>query len=134
MDPLLPTLKKRKRYIAIGILSDEIITKKILNELIFNTSKIIYGEIETLKYGIYILKYNNNIGIIRCWHKYINQVLSILSIIRFDYKKNINIRIFGYSGTINCVQKKYINPNISFNKKIYKKKREYNATNATTDV
>lgn len=134
MDPLLPTLKKRKRYIAIGVLSDEILTRKILNELIFNTSKIIYGEIETLKYGIYILKYNNNIGIIRCWHRYINQVLSILSIIRFDYKKNINIRIFGYSGTIKCVQKKYINPNISFNKIIYKKKREYNATNATTDV
>lgn len=122
MDPLLPTLRKRKRYIAIYILfSNYIIHKNLLENLILNTSNILYGELETSKYGIYILKYENNIGIIRCWHDNIQQVLSILSIIRFVDTKDINIRILGYSGTIRSVQKKYITPNLKtiFNNKFY---------------
>ncbi len=77
-------------------------------------SVILYGEIEAAKYGMYVIKYDKSIGIIRCWNKYINNVLSILSLMRYIFGKSVNIRIFGYSGTIKGAQKKYMIPNINF--------------------
>lgn len=82
MDPLLPTLRKRKRYIIFGIISRDNIPKKILYNNILNICIELYGELELSKYGIVLISYENHIGIIRCWHNYIDKVLSILALIK----------------------------------------------------
>jgi ribonuclease P/MRP protein subunit POP5 len=102
LKPLRPSLKERKRYVVIEIISEGIIP---LNEIInvINEQCLAFMGILTFgKAGVLVLKnqFRDNKGIIRVGHKYVDHLKASLLMITQINKKNVNINIKGVSGIL----------------------------------
>ena len=102
MRPLLPTLKERKRYLVFEIVSNPI-KFKIVSEAIWDGVLGYLGTKGTAQAGIWLLndKYNNNKGIIRIGHKYVDDVKASLALIKKIDNTDVIVKSLGVSGILN---------------------------------
>ena len=102
MRPLLPTLKERKRYLVFEIVSNPI-KFKIVSEAIWDGVLGYLGTKGTAQAGIWLLndKYNNNKGIIRIGHKYVDDVKASLALIKKMDNTDVIVKSLGVSGILN---------------------------------
>jgi len=100
----IPSLRERERYIAFEIISEGEIRYEELEKSIWNTMLTFLGEHGLSKTSIWILKklYNekNKVGVIKCNHKALIQVLSCLGLISRIGETRVVFKILKISGTI----------------------------------
>lgn len=101
---LLPTLREKKRYIKVQVISEESINYSDLESAIYNTFLDFYGEYEFSKMSFWIIKnlYNekSQIFIIRCNNKSVQQVIACLGLISRLGDTRTIFKILKVSGTI----------------------------------
>jgi ribonuclease P/MRP protein subunit POP5 len=101
---LLPTLRGKRRYIKFQIISEEPITYPEVEQAIWNTMLDFFGEYETSKANLRIIKNlydeKKQIGIIRCDNKSVPQVIACMGLISRLGDTRIIFKILKVSGTI----------------------------------
>lgn len=94
------------RYLLIKVLSNEKITKDILNSTLFQNLRYLYGEQSIVKTWPKVIYFNpkSNEAIIRCSHNAINEIRASLAVITEinDYKTAIYV--IKVSGTSKCLK------------------------------
>ena len=108
MEPLLPTLRQRKRYIAIEILSEFSIQRNALISAVSQTGCTLLGDVGYAKCGVSVLGFENNVGIIQCWHTSVAEAISILAFITSVDNQKVIIRAAGVSGTVKGAETKFL--------------------------
>lgn len=108
MKTLPPTLRNKKRYIAIRVFTEKKIDRKELVHGIWNNTISLFGDYGAAKTGLWVHDFDGEYAIIECHHQYRNEIEQILSITHFINEKRTKIEILGVSGTINKVKKKFI--------------------------
>lgn len=101
---LIPTLREKDRYISFQIISEEPIIYSDLESAILNTFLEFYGEDGFSKLSLWIVKnlYNseNQVGVIRCNNKSVQQVIAGLGLISRLGDIRVTMKILKVSGTI----------------------------------
>ncbi len=108
MKILPPTMRNKKRYLAIKVESEEEIKRGELIKSIWNEAIALYGDYGTAKIGLWIHDYDGKYGIIECDNNSTDKIEKIMSQVYFVNNKKTRIHVLGYSGTINKVKKKFI--------------------------
>ena len=107
---LLPSLRERKRYILFKIISEEPINYQFFKELLNSTVLKFYGELTFGKFGFKILdeRWNEKeqIGIIKCNHLYVPNIIVALGLLQRLGEHRINVKILKVSGTIKSLLKR----------------------------
>jgi ribonuclease P/MRP protein subunit POP5 len=108
---LLPSLRKRKRYILFKIISEEPINYNLFKDLVNSTILKFYGELTFGKFGFKFLdeRWNEKeqIGIIRCNHKFVPNIILAFGLLQRIGDSRINIKILKVSGTIKSLLKEF---------------------------
>jgi len=102
---------KRDRYIAFKILSESNkIKESSLKLSVWDTYKTLFGISESSGSGLYFENYNDvtKLGIVRCNHKALVQILTVLAILTRIDRDEILIQIINVSGTINKAKKSLV--------------------------
>lgn len=110
IKPVLPSLREKKRYLTFEILSKSKIKDfSQVSGAIWNDLLSFIGELGAAKAGIIIMqdKYNanNQKGIIRVNHKYVDKLRASLSLVKQIDGKEVIIRSLTVSGMLNKAAK-----------------------------
>lgn len=114
---LPPTLRFNKRYIVFELISQKELNRDELIKIIWNNCLYYYGEIETSKFRLWLMRKwncnsinNNHIikGIIQCDRNYVDEVKAALCLASTIDNNNIVFHTLGVSGTIKSATKKFI--------------------------
>ena len=101
---LPPTMRKRKRYVKFQVISQELIVYTDLEHAIWNTFLDFYGEHGTAELDLWLVKNlyseSEQIGIIRCGHKAVDEVIAGLGLLTRLGDNRIVVKILKVSGTI----------------------------------
>lgn len=104
LKTLIPTLRERERYIAFQIISEEAVNYLDLETNLWEIMLEFLGEYGLSKTSVWLLKnlYNqkNQIGVIRCNHKSLAQILACLGLISRLGESRVVFKILKISGTI----------------------------------
>lgn len=107
---LAPTLREKIRYIAFQIISEsgEEFTYSDLESAVWNTMLDFLGEFGLSKTSVWLLKdswdQKKQIGIIRCNHKSIRDIIASLGLIDRLGDNRITFKILKISGTIKSIK------------------------------
>jgi len=101
---LLPTLREKKRYISFQVISEEPINYSDLEPAIWGTTLDFLGEHGISKTSLWLVKnlYNpgKQIGVIRCNHKSVQDVIACLGLITRLGDTRVIFKVLKVSGTI----------------------------------
>jgi ribonuclease P/MRP protein subunit POP5 len=101
---LLPTLREKDRYISFQVISEEPIEYSDLESAVLNTFLDFYGEYGFSGLSLWIIKNlydpQEQIGVIRCNNRSVQQVIAGLGLISRLGETRITIKILKVSGTI----------------------------------
>jgi len=75
--------------------------------VIRNQSRNIFNQ-ESKKYGIYLIRFNGEEGIVKCNHIEKEKTIQLLTSINEISSKKVNIETVGTSGTIKTLIKKHM--------------------------
>ena len=108
MKRLKPSERKKKRYVGFKIFSNNKIDQKEFLKVFFKTLKDFFGEniCSEIEPVLVYFKKDNNIGIIRCNHKYVDHVISCLLLINEIKGERVICYTLGVSGTIKSLIRK----------------------------
>ena len=112
MRAFLPSLKEKKRYLAIDIISKE--KKKydftLVSKLIWSAAQKFMGALNTAKAGIWVIedKWRSNRGLIRVNNKFVDQLKASLASVSKINKDNVIIRTLGVSGILKKAENRYL--------------------------
>jgi RNase P/RNase MRP subunit POP5 len=108
MEPLLPSLRQRKRYVAIELLSDSPIQRNSLISAVSQAGCSLLGDIGYAKCGISVLGFENNVGIVQCKHTSVSETIAVLAFITAVDNQKVIIRAAGVSGTVKGAETKFL--------------------------
>jgi ribonuclease P/MRP protein subunit POP5 len=112
IKPLLPSLKEKKRYLVFEVISDKIISQKLINDSIEKNTEYFLGDLDKARSGLIIIKErfnkSNQRGIIRVNNKYVDKLKFSLALIKRISNKNAIIKSVGVSGILKKAFNKYI--------------------------
>jgi len=113
IQPILPSLREKKRYLAFEIISkDKIIDFNKIEEAISTASLQLYGEVGTAKAGLLFLKnkYNPNLqrGLIRINNKEVDNIRAAITLVKKIDNKEVIVRSIGVSGILKKAINKYL--------------------------
>jgi RNase P/RNase MRP subunit POP5 len=108
MEPLLPSLRKRKRYLAIEILSDSQIQRASFISAVSSSGCALFGEAGYSKFGVTVLGFEDNLGIVKCLHTSVSETIAVLAFITNIDGQPVLIRTAGVSGTIKGAEIKFL--------------------------
>ncbi len=108
MEPLLPVLRTRRRYIAVEVISDEPVDRDSLISAVFSSACSILGDAGAAHSGLMVLGFENGCGFIRCRHTAVPEVLAAVGLVSEINKKRAIIHVKGVSGTIKGARNKAI--------------------------
>lgn len=107
LEPLLPTLRKRKRYIAIEVLSCEDIRRDIFIKNVFASACSVIGDAGVAGSGLSVFGFENNKGIVRCYHNSVEKIICSLSLITNIGGKRVIVCVKGVGGTVKSTRSKF---------------------------
>lgn len=108
MEPLLPTLRGRKRYIAIEVLSDGPVQRNAFINAVSYAGCALLGEFGFSKCGASVLGFEDNLGIIKCRHTAVSETIAVLAFITNIDGQSVIVRSAGVSGTVKGAETKYL--------------------------
>ncbi len=101
---LPPTLREKKRYIRVQIVSEGEISKTEFKKTLKQNSIKYFGLIYSTLLGIKLVKFDKNYAIIRCNHDMVQETLFILGTINQINSKKTVFKITKISGTIKSLK------------------------------
>ncbi len=108
MEPLLPSLRKRKRYIAVEIISDVPVQRNAFIAAVSQAGCAVLGDVGFAVCGISVLGFEGNAGIVKCWHTSVSQTVGVLTFITMIDGQKAIVRTAGVSGTVKGAQTKFL--------------------------
>ncbi len=103
-----PSLKRKKRYIAFELISEDRINgREFMNE-VTKTMLAVFGELNSAHSDIWLEYFNGRHGILRCNREALDKIKFVLNLINRVGNTKIVTRILGVSGTIRRCKKKYL--------------------------
>ncbi|PTD93844.1 hypothetical protein C9439_05535 [archaeon SCG-AAA382B04] len=105
---LPPSMKNKKRYIAIKLEVEESLSRNEFVKGIWNNAISLIGDYGVAKTGLWVHDFDGKFAIIECNHKKTKKISSILSAIYEIENKKVRIDKLGESGTIKKLKKKFI--------------------------
>ncbi|WNY28275.1 hypothetical protein MmiEs2_04590 [Methanimicrococcus stummii] len=108
MEPLLPTLRNRKRYIAVEIISDAPVQRNAFIGAVSQTGCAVLGDVGFAGCGISVLGFENNIGIVKCKHDSVSETIGALAFISAIDNQRVIVRTIGVSGTVKGAETKFL--------------------------
>lgn len=108
LEPLLPTLRGRKRYIAIEVLSDEPIQRNAFINAVSYAGCSLLGDFGFSKCGVSVLGFEDNTGIIMCKHTAVSETIAVLAFMTGVDGQSVIVRSAGVSGTVKGAETKYL--------------------------
>ena len=110
-NPLPPSLRGRRRYIAYEVISEDKILQEDLTNTIWHSILNFLGEHGTSQTNMWIVKdsydENKQTGLIRCSHDTVERVRASLALIERIGDIRVIIKVLGISGTINAAKIKF---------------------------
>lgn len=111
MEPLLPSLRKRQRYIAVEVLSDAPVQRNAFIAAVSNAGCTVLGDLGFAACGISVLGFENNSGVIKCRHTSVSQTIGVLAFMTLIDGQKVIVRTAGVSGTVKGARTKFLNGN-----------------------
>ena len=110
---LLPSMREKKRYIAFELISDKPeIKAQSVQKAVLQAVSAYLGKLGAAEAGVIMLKERydekKNKGILRCAHKYVDQVKAALAFRTEIDKAPVIFRTLGVSGIIKKAHAKYM--------------------------
>ncbi|MBC7085604.1 MAG: ribonuclease P [Methanomethylovorans sp.] len=108
MKVLPPSLRERKRYLIIEIITEHDVSREELIREIFAATGSLYGDIGSSECGLKLLNFEKQKGILRCSHMMTEKTRAALATITSIGGQRAIVHVLGISGTIKGATKKYI--------------------------
>ena len=108
MEPLLPSLRKRKRYLAVEVLSASPIQRASFISAVSTSGCALFGEAGYSNFGVIVLGFEDNIGVVKCWHTAVSETIAALAFITNIDGQPVIIRTAGVSGTVKGAEVKFL--------------------------
>ncbi|VVB94455.1 Ribonuclease P protein component 2 [uncultured archaeon] len=104
----LPTLRDKKRYLAIEVTSEQTINRQqLLNEILDSVASL-FGDKGISEINPKLMSYDGRFGIIRCAREKTQETRAALACINNVRRIRVSILILGISGTIKGATEKFI--------------------------
>jgi len=104
LKTLMPTLREKERYIKFKIISENPIYYSDLEEAIWNTFLEFFGEANTAKLSLWLIKnlfdQKEQTAVLKCNSKSVEQIVAGLGLISRIGDSRIIIKILKVSGTL----------------------------------
>lgn len=101
---LMPTMRKKERYIKFKIISENGVEYEDLESAIWNTFLDFYGEFGVSKFSLWLIKNlwnpEEQTAIIKCNNNSVQQIVAGLGLISRLGDTRIVVKILGISGTL----------------------------------
>ncbi|TDQ71075.1 ribonuclease P protein subunit Rpp14 [Methanimicrococcus blatticola] len=108
LEPLLPSLRKRKRYIAVEVISDAPVQRNAFIAAVSQAGCAVLGDVGFAVCGISVLGFEDNVGIVKCWHTSVSQTIGVLTFMTWIDGQKVIVRAAGVSGTVKGAQIKFL--------------------------
>lgn len=108
LEPLLPSLRKRKRYIAVEVISDVPVQRNAFIAAVSQTGCAVLGDVGFAGCGISVLGFEDNSGIVLCRHTSVSETVGVLAFITMIDGQKVIVRTMGVSGTVKGAQTKFL--------------------------
>jgi ribonuclease P/MRP protein subunit POP5 len=108
LEPLLPSLRNRKRYIAVVVVSEVPVQRNAFIAAVSQTGCTVLGDVGFAGCGISVLGFENNVGIIKCKHTFISQTIGVLAFMTMIDGQKVIVQTLGVSGTVKGAQTKFL--------------------------
>ncbi|MFA0822135.1 MAG: Rpp14/Pop5 family protein [Methanomethylovorans sp.] len=108
MKTLPPSLRERKRYLAIEIIAEYDVSREELLREIFAAIGSLLGDIGSSECGLRLLDYDKQKGILRCSHMMSEKSRAALATITSIGGQRAIVHVLGISGTVRGATQKYI--------------------------
>lgn len=108
MKTLPSSLRQRKRYLAIEIITEREVSREELLREIFSAIGSLYGDIGASECGVRLLDFGNQKGILRCSHGMEERSRAALATITTIVGQRAIVHVQGISGTVKGATQKYI--------------------------
>jgi ribonuclease P/MRP protein subunit POP5 len=106
MKGLPPALRKKNRYIAFEVISEEKLDKNSIFNVIRETIFSLFGETKFL--GLELKHFDGKMGILKCYREALKDVKFGLNLVSDVENSRVMIRILGVSGTIKSCMRKFL--------------------------
>jgi ribonuclease P/MRP protein subunit POP5 len=113
MEPLLPSLRQRKRYIAFEIIGAPPVQRNAFINAVSSFGCALFGDVGFAKFGITVLGVEDNAGIIKCRHTAVSETIAVLAFITNVDGQKVVVRSAGVSGTVKGAKTKFLNKSFS---------------------
>ncbi|MDR0767164.1 MAG: ribonuclease P [Methanosarcinales archaeon] len=108
MEPLLPSLRNRKRYIAVVVVSEVPVQRNAFIAAVSQTGCTVLGDVGFAGCGISVLGFENNVGIIKCKHTSVTHTIGVLAFMTMIDGQKVIVQTLGVSGTVKGAQTKFL--------------------------
>jgi ribonuclease P/MRP protein subunit POP5 len=108
MKILPPTLREKKRYLAVEVLSERSINRNQFLKELQRSLASLFGEVGLSKARVRLLYFDGVFGIVRCAPEEIWCVRAGLAAITRVNGGRVAVRVLGVSGTVRSATEKYI--------------------------
>lgn len=105
MKILPSSMRERKRYIAFEILSELEIDRQGLIKEIWSSAYSLFGDVGTSKLGLWLVKLEGNVGIVRCHRDRTEEVRAVLAAIDCIHSNPVGVFVLRTSGTIKGIKR-----------------------------
>jgi len=103
LEPLLPSLRQRKRYIAVEIISSAPVQRSAFINAISSFGCALLGDVGFSKCGISVL----DVSIVKCRHTFVSETIAVLAFITNIDGQKVVVRSVGVSGTVKGAKTKF---------------------------
>ncbi len=104
----LPTLRDKKRYLAIEVTAEQTINRQqLFNELLESVASL-FGDKGISEINPKLMSYDGRFGIIRCTREKTQETRAALACINNIRRIRVSILVLGISGTIKGATEKFI--------------------------
>jgi len=100
----------RRRYLALKIESEVVLSERDLVRAIWNSILQLFGEYGASKTNVYLVEFNPEDGyaILCCSHKAVDMIRAVVAAITGVNEKSVAIHVMRVSGTLKALRKKLV--------------------------
>ena len=104
----LPTLRDKKRYLAVEVTSEQTINRQQFFNEILDSADSLFGDKGISEINPKLMSYDGRFGIIRCAREKTQETRAALACINNIRRIRVSILVLGISGTIKGATEKFI--------------------------
>ncbi|MDV0447297.1 hypothetical protein MsAg5_11800 [Methanosarcinaceae archaeon Ag5] len=108
MEPLLPTLRLRKRYVAIEVLGANVSRESVISA-VSSAGASLLGDVGFAAAGISVYGFENGKGIVKCHHTAVSETIAVLAFISVIDNQRVVVQTLGVSGTVKGAATQFLN-------------------------